>query len=203
MINVKVVTVGVLAENCYIVYNEGSDKAVLIDPGDNYEKLSRVLDENKLKPVAVLLTHAHFDHCNVASKFQADGCKVYVHIDDEQLIRTEMNMASGMGFRFNKFTPDVLVCDGYEIDEAGITFKVMHTPGHTGGSVCYITDNIIFSGDTLFYLDVGRCDLPTGNHKLLAKSLERIAALSGDYIIYPGHGETTTLDYERKNNPYV
>lgn len=204
MIEVTTVTVGFLASNCYIVRERGNTEAVLIDPGADYEKISAVLEAKGLTPKAVLLTHAHFDHCNAVSRFKADGCRVYLHNADEILLRTEMNMAGGMGARFNPFTPDVLFLDGFVIDECALTFKCVHTPGHTAGGVCYIIDNLIFSGDTLFCLSIGRSDFPTGNGRELINSVsEKLFALSGDYIVYPGHGESTTLDFERKHNPYV
>ena len=204
MTEVTRVTVGFLASNCYIVSESGRADAVLVDPGDDYEKIDAKLREKGLAPRAILLTHAHFDHCNAAARFQKDGCRVYLHEADDLLVRTDMNMARSMGARFSPFTPDILFGDGYVVDECGMTFKCVHTPGHTAGGVCYITENIIFSGDTLFCLGIGRSDMPTGDGRALENSIKtKLYALSGDYTVYPGHGDTTTLEFERKNNPYV
>lgn len=204
MTEVTGVTVGLLASNCYIVRKRGSNDAVLIDPGADHEKIAAKLAEKSLTPRAVLLTHAHFDHCNAAGRFQKDGCRVYLHEADDILVRSDMNMARDMGSRFNAFKPDVLFSDGYEIDACGLTFKCLHTPGHTAGGTCFITDDIIFSGDTLFCLSIGRSDMPTGSGRALEDSIRnKLYALAGDYTVYPGHGDATSLDFERKHNPYV
>lgn len=197
------ITVGLLAENCYIAAAEGRGDAVVIDPGADYDRICCELRRRGLTAGAVLLTHGHFDHCNAAAQFRSAGCRVYIHETEEQMLRTDMNMAYSVGLRFNAFVPDVLVRDGDTITECGLTFGVMHTPGHTAGSVCYFSEDIIFSGDTLFYMSVGRCDMPTGSGRQLAESLRRLFATEGDYTVYPGHGEATTLAFERENNPYA
>lgn len=205
MINVKRLTViSAIATNCYIVNESGRTDAVVIDPGAEYEKIKRVLSESGLTAKAVLLTHAHYDHCNAAARFQRDGCAVYLHSADEVLLETKENLAYRHGVEFNSFSPDILFSDGYAIDECGMIFTAIHTPGHTGGSVCYIAENFIFSGDTLFYMTVGRTDFATGSHSALISSVrDKLFTLNGDYTVCPGHGDITTLDFERKNNPYV
>ncbi len=204
MINVMCVrVVSAIATNCYIVNAVGSSEAVIIDPGAEYDKLQAVLRDNKLTAKAVLLTHAHYDHCNAAARFQADGCKIYMHANDLFLLESKENLAARHGLEFNCFKPDVLVADGESIRECGITFKVIHTPGHTSGSVCYVAENCIFSGDTLFCLSVGRTDFATSSTEDIISSVKELFALEGDYFVYPGHGDGTTLDFERKYNPYV
>ena len=186
--------------NTYILYDDESKDAVLIDPGDDFQRLEDVLSENKLNCVAVLLTHAHFDHCNCAKYFQNKGAKVYLHSDDLKLIETDYNLAKHFGIGFNAFTPDVLLKDGDIINLLGKTFKVIHTPGHTAGSVCYMVEDNIFTGDTLFCLSRGRTDFPTGDAMALNFSIKKLYALSGDYNIYSGHGESTKLSNERRYN---
>lgn len=205
MINVKRVTVfSAIATNCYIVNEIGRTDAVIIDPGAEYGKLKRILDESGLTAKAVLLTHAHYDHCNAAAQFQKDGCTVYLHSADEILLKTDNNLACRHGIEFNSFEPDILLTDGYVIDECGMSFTTLFTPGHTGGCVCFVTENVIFSGDTLFYMTVGRTDFATSSTTALISSVrDKLFALKGDYTVYPGHGDITTLDFERKNNPYV
>lgn len=205
MIKIKRITViSAIATNCYIVWSEGRTDAVVVDPGAEYEKIVRVLHENGLTAKAVLLTHAHYDHCNAAARFQKDGCTVYLHSSDVYLLESGENLARRHGIEFENFRPDVLLEDGTVINECGMTFTTLHTPGHTGGSVCFVTENTIFSGDTLFYMTVGRTDFATGSQSsLIASVRNKLFALDGDYTVCPGHGDITTLDFERKYNPYV
>ncbi len=205
MIKVHCVTVGLLAENCYLVHEDGRNDAVVIDPGDDGDAINAALTAYGLMPAAVLVTHGHFDHVNAANMLARRGCKIYMSKADEPLIRTDMNMGALMGGKFVPFEPDVYVRDGDVVDECGMRFRVMATPGHTIGGVCYICDEdkIVFTGDTLFCLGIGRSDLPTGNGRELEASVRKLYALDGDYTVYPGHGGRTTLEYERKYNPYV
>lgn len=204
MIKLKMIPVGLLGANCYLLCNEETKEAVLIDPGADYPRIKRQLDIDAMSVKAVLLTHGHFDHCNAVSEFKKDGAKVYIHGADKILLETDLNMSSLTGEVFRSFVPDVLVSDGDIITECGITFSVLHTPGHTAGSVCYLVGDGIFTGDTLFCMGVGRTDMPTGDAHALENSVRNVLfALNGDYKIYPGHGETTTLEFERRNNPYV
>lgn len=201
MIKVKMFPVGLLGANCYIVYDEDYDGAVLIDPGAEADTIECELAKLHRAPKAVLLTHGHFDHCNAVYAFAAKGAKVYMHAADEIMTRTRLNMCELTGEPFNVFKPDVLLCDGSEISECGMEFRVIHTPGHTAGSVCYMTEDKLFTGDTLFHLGVGRADLPTGDYRQLEHSVRDILfALSGDYTVYPGHGELTALSFEKKYN---
>ena len=183
MIKVHCVTVGLLAENCYLVHEDGRNDTVVIDPGDDGDAINAALTAYGLTPAAVLVTHGHFDHVNAANMLARRGCKIYMSKADEPLIRTDMNMGALMGGKFVPFEPDVYVRDGDVIDECGMRFRVMATPGHTMG--------------------VGRSDLPTGNGRELEASVRKLYALDGDYTVYPGHGGRTTLEYERKYNPYV
>lgn len=204
MIKIKMMPVGLLGANCYLVYNSDTCEAVVIDPGSEYGRIKRQLDVDGMKVKAVLLTHGHFDHCNAARDFRRDGAKVYIHEADKLLLETDYNMSSLTNEPFRSFDPDVLVTDGTVIRECGMTFKVIYTPGHTVGSVCYILDNNIFTGDTLFCMGVGRTDLPTGNVRAFEDSLKNVLfALEGDYNVFPGHGEPTSLEFERRHNPYV
>ncbi len=198
------ITTGVLYENCYLVSAEGRTDAVAIDPGDDYERIVAAAERKKLTVKAILLTHAHFDHCNAAKAFADGGAEIYMHSAELELVNTDKNMASELGARFNRFVPDVLLVGGEKITVCGLTFEVIHTPGHTVGGVCYVCEKNIFSGDTLFYLSVGRSDFPTGSGSALADSVRnKLFALEGDYRVYPGHGDVTTLNFERENNPYV
>ncbi len=201
---VKRITTGMLYENCYLVFAGGGRDAVVIDPGDDYMRIVSEADRNGVTVKAVLLTHAHFDHCNAAKEFADRGAKIYLHSAELELVNTEKNMAGELGARFNRFVPDVLLVGGEKINECGLMLDVIHTPGHTVGGVCYVCGDCIFSGDTLFYLSVGRSDFPTGSGQMLLDSIRnKLFALDGNYRVYPGHGDPTTLDFERENNPYV
>ena len=204
MIKVVMLPVGLLEANCYIVYDDGRTDAVLVDPGAQPERIERELDRRGLKVSAVLLTHGHFDHCNAVYAFAEKGAKVYLHSSDEIMTRTRLNMSELTGEPFRSFVPDVLLTDGNEINECGMRFTALHTPGHTAGSVCYALGDKLFTGDTLFRFGVGRTDLPTGDHRCLERSVRDILfALPGDREVYPGHGELTSLDLERKYNMFA
>lgn len=200
MTEIKTVTVGEIGENAYILdYGEG---VLLIDPGADYVRIKALAAE---KPVThVLLTHAHYDHIGAVAAFQREGAKVCLHKDDVELLQGAGNLAALFGACLNYFKPDVILQGGETLDIGGNKLEVLHTPGHTAGSVCYVFGDTIFSGDTLFYLSVGRTDFPSGNQAALHRSVKEILfALSGEYKVLPGHGCPTQLSFERKNNPYV
>ena len=195
MINIKTLALGAYQTNCYLVWDESADTCVVIDPG--YEP-DTVLDEvrNLGKTIAaVLLTHGHFDHVGGVRELAAEtGCPVYLH---EAELSMPPQMTAGPLFYTNTYG------EGDFVEAAGLSFKVLHTPGHTPGSICLLCENAMFSGDTLFWGSCGRTDLPGGNWATIQKSLKRLAALSGDYDVYPGHGDFTKLSFERKMNPYM
>lgn len=185
----KRVPAGFLGANCYMLAGAGNSAAV-IDPGADYEKLKEALEGNGFKAEAVLLTHGHFDHCGAAKKFQDAGARICMHKADAEMIRD--------------FKADVYVSDGDVLNVAGLSIKVMHTPGHSLGGVCYYTDGTLFSGDTLFHGDVGRTDLKGGDFGQIKKSIqEKLYTLPDDTKVYPGHEEETTTGEEKRGNHYV
>ena len=195
MLNMKHLALGAYQTNCYLVWEENSPTCVVIDPG--YEP-DTILDEAKKlgkEITAVLLTHSHFDHVGGVRELAAEtGCPVYLH---EAELSMPPQMTAGPLFYTNTYG------EGDFVEAAGLSFKVLHTPGHTPGSVCLLCENAMFSGDTLFWGSCGRTDLPGGSWATIRKSLLRLADLSGDYDVYPGHGDATTLSFERKMNPYM
>lgn len=197
------ITSGALAVNSYAVTKNGSD-CVVIDCYD-FDAVMRLLKEKRLTCKALLLTHAHFDHCKGAAALQREGAEVYMHEADVPLLNSTDNLAEAMGDELPHFSPDVLLKGGELLSLCGMQIKVLHTPGHTAGGVCYlIDDEYIFSGDTLFYLSVGRTDFPSGNANTLQSSIRnRLFSLTKDYKVYPGHDRETTLFFERDNNFYV
>ena len=195
MINIKTLALGAYQTNTYLVWEENSPTCVVIDPG--YEP-DTILDEAKKlgkEITAVLLTHGHFDHVGGVRELAAEtGCPVYLH---EAELSMPPQMTAGPLFYTNTYG------EGDFVEAAGLSFKVLHAPGHTPGSICLLCENAMFSGDTLFWGSCGRTDLPGGSWATIRKSLLRLADLSGDYDVYPGHGDSTTLSFERKMNPYM
>ena len=195
MINIKTLALGAYQTNTYLVWEENSPTCVVIDPG--YEPDTILVEAKKLgkEITAVLLTHGHFDHVGGVRELAAEtGCPVYLH---EAELSMPPQMTAGPLFYTNTYG------EGDFVEAAGLSFKVLHTPGHTPGSVCLLCENAMFSGDTLFWGSCGRTDLPGGSWATIRKSLLRLAELSGDYDVYPGHGDATTLSFERKMNPYM
>lgn len=191
-----------LETNTYLVTN-GSE-AFVVDPGDGADMLTAAAEAEGAKIGWVLLTHAHFDHIGAAAELQRGGALIVMHRDDVPLVGSFKNLAFYAGKKVEHFTPDVTVSGGETLDVAGIAVKVMHTPGHTAGGVCYIAEDCIFSGDTLFELSYGRTDFPTGSFKELKNSIvNKLFALKGDYNVFPGHGAPTTLQFEREHNPVL
>ncbi|MBQ8197513.1 MAG: MBL fold metallo-hydrolase [Clostridia bacterium] len=194
---------GLLRVNTYYLVNEQTGGAVLIDCGENLNTIRKTEKECGFKVKAVLLTHAHFDHSGCAKDLQEQGAKIYISKIDAPKLSNEDNLGSHFGRKNRDCVPDYTFQDGDELIVEGFKLKVIATPGHTDGSVCFIMDNIIFSGDTLFKESVGRTDFPTGDSDQLVKSVLKLLHLEGDYNVYPGHEEFTTLSHERKFNMFV
>ena len=191
----KTMPLGAYQTNCYLVWNEESDRCLVIDPG--YEP-ERVLSEAKRlgKTIeAVLLTHGHFDHVGAVRTLAAEtDCQVYLN---EQDLSMPTQLTAGPLYYTHLYK------EGDVLNLAGVKLRVIHTPGHTPGSVCLVAEDAIFSGDTLFEGSCGRTDLPGGDWATILKSLKRLAQLEGDFRVYPGHGPSTTLEDEKKWNPYM
>ncbi|MDD7158494.1 MAG: MBL fold metallo-hydrolase [Firmicutes bacterium] len=200
--NISKIKTGIVETNTYFIDN-GCGECVVIDPGDDIKAIFAHLEENNLKCLFVLLTHAHFDHCNAARALQLTGAKIYMHKKDYPLVKSDDNLASKFGVAFNKFKPDAFVSDGQILHLLDMDIKVLHTPGHTAGGCCYIVDNVMFSGDTLMRLSRGRTDFPSGSERAMEQSLKKLMSLDKNYSVFPGHYAPTNLDFERKNNPYV
>lgn len=192
---------GIYKANCYVLYKDG--EALVIDPGGSYDRIVAEASAVGAKIKYVLLTHAHFDHAGACARLMRDGAEVFVHENDAGKCFGEGNLARLMGgIEFEKFTPSHLLRDGDELDLAGYHVKVIHTPGHTSGSVCYLVEDAIFSGDTLFMNSVGRTDLPDGDLSALIASLKRLYKIEKNYVVYPGHLASTTLHAERDKNNF-
>ena len=189
-IQIKAVCCGEIQENAYLVCAEGRDDCVLIDPGDDYLKLKRAVGGRRL--AAILLTHGHFDHFLAAEPLRNTyQIPVYIHKGDAQ-----MEQPAGMP----KPNPTHFYDEGDVIRVGELEFHVLHTPGHSEGSVTLKCGNTLFTGDTLFKNSMGRTDFPGGSDAKIFASLIRLAELPGDYEVCPGHEDFSTLEEERKNN---
>ena len=190
--NIKTLILGPLQVNCYILWE--TEQCLVIDPGFEPERVMKTCDELGLKIQAILLTHGHFDHVGGVKKIaEKTGCQVFLHPDELSLTPF---ITSGKLYYTDTYA------EGDEITLAGMTFTVLHTPGHTPGAVCLHFGDHLFTGDTLFAGSCGRTDLPGGSFATIKASLKRLASLPGNASIYPGHGKETTLETERQNNPY-
>ena len=188
--------------NSYILTADGKN-AVVIDPSS--ERVYNECVVRKLVPAYVLLTHCHFDHTLAVALFQANGAKVVCLDKEKKNFNSQVDLYEYFGAPRTPFTVDETVTDGEVRELAGISFLVRSTPGHTTGCACYILENerVIFTGDTLFAGTIGRTDFPTGSMSDLRESLRGLGALQGDYTVYAGHNEDTTLEAERKSNPFL
>lgn len=206
-LEIRFCNVGSLGTNCYILTDDISGESLVVDPGMYDLQLKKTLENNNITSLKyILLTHGHYDHILGVEELQKDlGGKIVIHEDDSDCFVDGSKSLSEYfsdGVALN-VKPDVKVVDGSTLNLGDKTIKVIHTPGHTNGSVCFLIDNLIFSGDTLFKESVGRTDFPTGDMKTILKSVQKLKTLNGDYKIYPGHGEFTTLNYEKNHNYYM
>lgn len=201
MIEVERFIVGYISTNCYLLNKEGSDEAVLIDPAMGFDRISARCAQKGVSVKHILLTHGHFDHIYEAKRWQDAGAKIYIHSSDENKLRDgQGNCGNRAKLAVPPCEADVILTDGQRLELSGITFQVIHTPGHTAGSASFLTDEMLFSGDTLFEGDYGRTDFADGSFDEIKKSIFRLFKLEGDYTVYPGHGDKTTLSAERASN---
>ena len=192
---IAVMQLGSYGTNCYIVWDENTKNAAVIDPGDEAPSVLQTLQKEGLHLQMILLTHAHFDHIGAVDAIQATtGCKVYLHKADLAL-PPEMTGAT--------LHPTDFYDEGDTVTLDSIVFRVLHTPGHTPGSVCLIADDVMFSGDTLFAGSCGRTDFPGSSWMQMESSLRKLHDLPGDYTVLPGHMGSSTLDRERKTNFFM
>lgn len=194
MLTVHTLTLGDLQTNTYLVHAKASPSCAVIDPGYEPEVIAAALKRLNLTPDAILLTHGHFDHVGgVQALARKYGCPVWLCAEDRAL---PPMLTAGPLYFTDTYT------EGTELTLGGLSFRVLHTPGHTMGSVCLLTENALFSGDTLFAGGCGRTDLG-GSWADMHASLRRLAGIEADLPVYPGHGESTTLAHEKKYNPYM
>lgn len=209
MANVKVekYVCGSVQTNCYFLINEDTSETVIIDPAENAPALKRQIEQKKLKPVAILLTHGHYDHMLAADELRKEyDIEIMAHEEEKQILETARgNLSDMIGMNY-VLKADRFLKDKEMLTLAGISMEVLHTPGHTIGGCCYYLkeQGVVFCGDTLFQGSVGRTDFPTGSMSALVRSIKKkLLVLPGDTVALPGHDRPTNIEYEKMNNPFL
>ncbi|MBO5321821.1 MAG: MBL fold metallo-hydrolase [Clostridia bacterium] len=199
----KITPLNIWMTNCYLIETEKT--AIIIDPAFKRQKLVDFLKENEHKERLVLITHGHFDHIGGAVNLREEtGVKIGIGaLDNPALSDDDLNCAASFNRSLTPFDADYLYNDGDIVKVGDIELKVIATPGHTVGGVSYTTENLVFTGDTLFKVSVGRTDFAGGDFSVLEKSIKKLYTLPDETVVYPGHGESTTIGFEKQNNPFV
>lgn len=198
---VRRLIIGPLETNCWLVSADG-ERLIVIDPAGEPVRLLEVVGGRPVE--AVVLTHGHFDHVGAAAALVAQtGAPLLVHeLDADAITSADRNGGRVFGFDVAAPPPDRLLADGDSLEAAGVRLEVLHTPGHTPGSICLLGGGHLFTGDTLFSGSVGRTDFPGGDARAMARSVARLAALPDETLVHPGHGPDTTIGRERRINPF-
>lgn len=209
MKNLKIesLVLGNVQTNCYFLMNMQTRELLIVDPADEFFRIERKVAEMEAKPAAVLLTHGHYDHMTAADEVRRRyGVEVYAHELEQEVLGDPIKNLSGMWASAHMMRADKTVKDGDVLNLAGFQIRVIHTPGHTQGSVCYYfpEEKTLISGDTLFAQSVGRTDFPTSDVRKMRQSIRTLLeTLPADTAVYPGHMEDTTIGYEKRYNPFA
>lgn len=203
--NIKRIVVGVYAVNCYIVYNDNKN-GFIVDPGGDSDDIIKFVDKENIKLEFILLTHGHADHIGAVKIIKEKyDLPIYASIKEKDLLKDPIiNLSKSIPpFKDIELIADRWLYDEEVIDFYGEKLYIMETPGHTIGSICICMDGVVFSGDTLFRMSIGRSDLPTGSFDEIINSVKKLYNLKKDYRILPGHGAESNLQFERENNPFM
>ena len=201
----KHLAVGPLMSNCYIIACKQTREAAVIDPGDEADNILIAISEFKSRLKYILNTHGHFDHVGANARLkQVTGASILIHEEDAPMLNIVSSSAGAWGMSsVDSPPPDQTIKEGDIIDVGQIKLKVIHTPGHSPGGVSFLTDNIVFVGDTLFAGSIGRTDFPGGNYNTLITSVKnKLFVLDDNVVVYPGHGPETTIGNEKSTNPF-
>lgn len=199
---IKTFIVGPLQVNSYVVADPVAREAFIIDPGADPERIEKFIEKDGLDLKFIINTHGHGDHIAANGYFDVP---IYIHEDDADFLHDpNKNLSSAFGFPIVSSSPSKLLKDGDKLAIGDMVLEILHTPGHTPGSICIKTDGVVFTGDTLFKDGVGRTDFEYGDDEALAISIRnKLLKLSDDTAIYPGHGDASTIGEERRNNPFL
>ncbi len=199
---IDTLAVGHMQANCYIVSSQKTGNAILIDPGDEYDKINDFLEKNKLTAKLIVHTHGHIDHIQADNEF---NLPVYAHKSDLGLLKNpEKNLSSFLSHPFTVKREIVILEDGQSVALDDLRLTVLHTPGHTPGGICLKANNAVFTGDTLFAGSIGRTDFPGASEEQLLQSIrDKLINLADDTIVYPGHGPESTMGREKRTNPFL
>ena len=202
----KIIVVGALETNCYLVYCEETRSCAVVDPGAEPERIFPEIFEEGLTPIVLINTHGHIDHVGANKEIKDHfGVPIYIHAGDNPMLSKVQQLELSLFLGASDSPPaDHFMADGEEIRIGNGSLRVLHTPGHSPGSVSLLGDGFLLSGDTLFMEGVGRTDLPGGSQKQLEQSIrEKIMTLPDEVVVLPGHGPHTTIGQERTNNPFL
>jgi hydroxyacylglutathione hydrolase len=191
------------ATNCWLLSLEDREEAVVVDPGFSPARVNGLLRAAGKRPVAVLATHGHFDHVGSAAEFCGDDIPCYIHEEDRPALFDPVTWGSSFPVPANPPSVVRTFVDGDALELAGLSLRVMHTPGHTPGSACFRAEDLLFSGDLVFRGAIGRYDFPNSSARDMFASLKRFLDLPDELDVYPGHGEATTVGLERTANPFL
>lgn len=205
---VQTLVVNDMQTNCYIVKDEDTNEAIIIDPGDEADYIIDTLQKNACNVKAILLTHGHFDHIGAVEELKHKlNVPIYAHQNEQMILQnSDFNLSGSFGSKKVELSADNLFEDGDIFNFGNIALKVIHTLGHTPGGVSYYIEkeNILFSGDTLFFLSIGRTDFPYGNYQALIASIkDKLFLLPDETKVYTGHGESTNIGKEKQSNPCI
>ncbi len=198
---IETIVVGMMETNCYIAGDGSTKEVFIIDPGSDYKKIKNIIDKGGLKPQAVINTHGHSDHIGADNEFDLP---VWIHGSDAEFLQDpSKNLSGAFGFLLKTKAASRVLKEGEVLTVGRVKLEVIHTPGHTPGSICLKGDGVVFTGDTLFCEGIGRTDFAYGSEEDILRSVkEKLFVLPDDCAVYPGHGPSTSIGYEKKNNPF-
>ncbi len=196
---------GPMQANCYLLECEETLSAIVIDPGDEADVILDMIKDRELKLEFIINTHGHIDHISANNDLKKKtSAKLSIHrLDADIIVDPQKNLSSFIGKSISSLPPDRILEDGDIIESGTIKLKVIHTPGHSPGSICLLADDAIFTGDLLFAGSIGRYDFPGSSYNQIMESLKKIMELGDNLVVYPGHGFNTTIGEEKESNPFL